>query len=79
MPDKKKHFYGTTTVGEKGQAVIPAQARQKMKIKKGEKLLVFGFGQEMITLVKLEKIEKIASQLADKLELVRKAINSNKK
>jgi AbrB family looped-hinge helix DNA binding protein len=65
-------FYGTTTLGERGQVVIPAKARKKFKLEKGEELLVFGMGKNMITLVKLEKAKEFASQLARKL----KSINS---
>lgn len=34
-------FFGTVTVGERGQIVIPAEARAKYDINAGEKLLVF--------------------------------------
>ncbi len=37
-------FFGTTVVGARGQVVIPAEARKKLKFKVGEKLLVFGMG-----------------------------------
>lgn len=33
-------FYGSVTVGERGQVVIPAEARAEMGIKPGDKLLV---------------------------------------
>ena len=33
-------FYGSVTVGERGQIVIPAEARAAMDIKPGDKLLV---------------------------------------
>ncbi|MDR0499913.1 MAG: AbrB/MazE/SpoVT family DNA-binding domain-containing protein [Coriobacteriales bacterium] len=35
-------LYGTTTVGERGQVVIPAEAREALKIHKGDKFIVFG-------------------------------------
>lgn len=34
-------FLGTTTVGERGQIVIPAEARREYGIEVGDKLLVF--------------------------------------
>jgi len=37
----EKLFYGTVTVGERGQVVIPAEARDKHGIEPGDKLLVF--------------------------------------
>jgi AbrB family looped-hinge helix DNA binding protein len=34
-------FYGAVTVGERGQVVIPAEARKQTGLEPGEKLLVF--------------------------------------
>lgn len=33
-------FFGSVTVGERGQVVIPAEARSELGIKPGDKLLV---------------------------------------
>ncbi len=33
-------FYGSTTVGAKGQVVLPAKLRQELKITAGDKLVV---------------------------------------
>jgi len=38
----KPEFYGSATVGERGQIVLPAKMRKKFNIKAGEKLLVIG-------------------------------------
>ncbi len=73
-----EQFYGTTTIGEKGQIVIPAGARTAMGLKKGEKLLVFGMGHDMIALSKLSKVEQFASHLASKLDAIRTVIKKNK-
>lgn len=35
-------FYGATTVGERGQVVIPAEARRDFDIKPADKLVVLG-------------------------------------
>ncbi len=37
----KDLFYGTVTVGERGQVVIPVEARKRHGIQRGDKLLVF--------------------------------------
>ena len=37
-----RRFYGAVTVSERGQIVIPADARKDFNIKTGDKLLVFG-------------------------------------
>jgi AbrB family looped-hinge helix DNA binding protein len=41
-PPEGKKFYGSVTVSERGQIVIPADARKDFGIKTGDKLLVFG-------------------------------------
>ncbi|MBS1723502.1 MAG: AbrB/MazE/SpoVT family DNA-binding domain-containing protein [Armatimonadetes bacterium] len=33
-------FYGSVTVGERGQVVIPAEARNQLGIKAGDKILI---------------------------------------
>ena len=35
-----KGFYGTATVGERGQLVIPAEARHDLGIQAGDKILI---------------------------------------
>ncbi len=73
--DKKgEKFYGTTSIGEKGQVVIPAEARNAMGLEKGEKLLVFGMGPDMLVVSKLSNLEKFASHLSEKLEAIRDII-----
>lgn len=37
-----RHFFGTTKVGERGQIVIPRDAREVFDIKPGDSLLVVG-------------------------------------
>ena len=83
MPDKKhqlnqKRFYGTANLGEKGQIVIPNEARENMKLEKGDRLLVFGMGEDTIALMKLSQIEKIASHLSEKLKMFDEIIKKTK-
>lgn len=81
MAKNKKNdeqFYGVTTLGEKGQAVIPVEARKSMGIKKGDKLLVFGMGCDMLAFSKLSKVEQFASHLAGRLEAIRGVIKKSK-
>ncbi|MEJ0021962.1 MAG: AbrB/MazE/SpoVT family DNA-binding domain-containing protein [Candidatus Doudnabacteria bacterium] len=70
-------FYGSTTIGEKGQVVIPQQVRETMKLEKGDKLLVFGMGEEMVALAKVSRFEKFEKHLSSKLESIRKIIKEN--
>ena len=42
MENAAPKFYGSTTIGERGQMVIPAEARRDFQITPSTKLLVFG-------------------------------------
>ncbi len=44
MPEhpERKRFYGAITVSDRGQIVIPAEARRDFNIEVGDKLLVLG-------------------------------------
>jgi len=45
-PPRFGKYYGSTTVSERGQIVIPAEARRAMALEAGTKLLIFGAGHE---------------------------------
>lgn len=40
MAKCNEYFYGSATVGERGQIVIPAEARSELGIQPGDKLLI---------------------------------------
>ena len=71
-------FYGTATVGEKGQIVIPQDARKNMKLKKGDRLLVFGMDNDMLAVAKLSHLEKFASHLSKKLKMITEVAKKHK-
>lgn len=58
----EEHFFGSVTVGERGQVVIPAEARKRLDINPGDKLLVMGhpFGKGIV----LAKIDSLRELLA---------------
>ena len=59
-PPEGKRFYGSITVSDRGQIVIPAEARRDFGIEVGEKLLVFGDLEQGLALMKASKlIEKM--------------------
>ncbi|WP_415781506.1 AbrB/MazE/SpoVT family DNA-binding domain-containing protein [Mesobacillus zeae] len=52
---------GTTSMGERGQIVIPAEAREELDIKPGEKFIVFGNKRKgAVILVKAEMFNRFA-------------------
>lgn len=51
VPPKGKHFFGAAVVGERGQIVIPKEAREIFNIKVGDKLLILGDEERGIGIV----------------------------
>jgi AbrB family looped-hinge helix DNA binding protein len=74
---KDKKFYGSTIIGEKGQVVIPKEAREDLKLKKGDKLLVFGMG-DMIALMKFSNLKKFMEYLEKHLKSLKEIIKKEK-
>lgn len=55
-------IFGTTSIGERGQVVIPSEAREELGIKAGEKFVVFGDARKgTVILVKSEIMNKFAN------------------
>lgn len=52
IPPQGKHVFGTVTIGEKGQIVIPVKARKVFGLKPGDTLLVLGDEMQGIALLK---------------------------
>lgn len=74
-PEGKK-FYGSVTVSERGQIVIPAEARKDFNIKSGDKLLVLGDLEQGIAIATLESIQKIMSNSAYFIQMMQSEIGS---
>lgn len=75
MQQGDKRFYGTVTVSERGQIVIPAEARKDFNIKTGDKLLVFGDLNQGLAFA---TVEIMAKNMAGTTELFREIQNTIK-
>lgn len=68
----KGKIYGTATIGERGQVVIPSDLRKELKIKSGDRLMVFAKPEKkMISLMREKDFTDFlhrASQIISKLE-----------
>lgn len=64
MSVKGKHIFGTVRIGEKGQVVIPAEARKMYDFKPGDTLLVLG-DEVGIAMVKNEMFLDFANAVLD--------------
>ena len=71
MKDFEDCFYGSVTVGDRGQVVIPADMRKVLGISAGDRLLVFrhpmGHG---LVLNKIEHLEEIVKSFQEALSRV---------
>ncbi len=65
-------FYGTVTVGERGQIVVPAQARADLDINPGNKLLVFGHPHQIgLMIVNVANVGPIMTFMEQAVERMR--------
>jgi len=62
---KGKYFYGSVKVGERGQIVIPIEARKHFNINSGDQVLVFGDSKKGIAIAKASLLKKFAGKLLD--------------
>ncbi len=73
----KDHFYGAATVGERGQIVIPVEARKKYAIETGDKLLIMGAPHEKgLMLVKIEALREFMTTILSDLQTLEHEIQS---
>ncbi len=59
IPPKGKHIFGTVTVGDKGQLVIPKKAREIFGIAPGDRIVVLGDEAQGLALVREENMLKM--------------------
>ncbi len=65
---KGKHLFGTVKVGEKGQIVIPKEARDLFGIRPGDTLLVLGDDATGIVVSPPDVMQKTAAEIFKKME-----------
>lgn len=63
MPPRGKHLFGTVTVGERWQIVIPKQARELFGIEAGDALLVLGDEEQGLAILKADEFMDRVSML----------------
>ncbi len=57
--DNGKYLFGICKVNDKGQIVIPKDAREVFKIKPGDSLILFGDEEKGLALVKTDVIQEV--------------------
>ncbi len=79
---EKPKFYGSTTVGERGQIVLPSEMRKEFGIRSGEKLVVFGSEKGHIMLMTANAMNKFIEMISEditELRNVRKSVRGPKR
>lgn len=71
-------FYGSTVMGERGQVVIPAEAREEIGIKPGEKLIVLGNKKRgVVILFKSDVMTRFADMMFRKAKFFEEMFSSS--
>ena len=68
MVPKGHYIFGTVKVGERGQIVIPREARAKFDIKAGDTLIVLGDEKWGLAVTKSDVLQKFAADIYKKME-----------
>ena len=71
------HFYGAATVGERGQIVIPVEARKRYNIETGDKILIMGAPHERgLMLIKIDAMREFMNTIIADLQHMEQEIAS---
>jgi AbrB family looped-hinge helix DNA binding protein len=77
----KHEFQGSTTVGERGQIVLPAETRKKHGIYAGDKLLVISHplptGARAITLIESSVLNELLTEMTEHIGQILDAHGKN--
>jgi AbrB family looped-hinge helix DNA binding protein len=76
---KGKYLFGTVKIGERGQIVIPKEARDVFNIKAGDNLLLIGDEEKGIAIVKADLMKDLALKLLENMNNVSDILDSDKK
>jgi AbrB family looped-hinge helix DNA binding protein len=71
-------FYGAVIVGERGQIVIPAEARREMEITPGEKLIIMGgFHGDGLMIIKTKSVAQLLNKFTEQMSLFERMIKES--
>jgi AbrB family looped-hinge helix DNA binding protein len=72
-------FYGATTIGERGQVVVPAEARKDLNLSPSTKVMVFGgpIGEGLL-IVKADSVAEMLAHANKMLSGVEEVLKSGK-
>ena len=65
---KSRRVFGTAKVGDRGQIVIPKEARELFKIRPGDTLLILGEEETGLIVSRPEVLSDIANRMFDSMK-----------
>jgi len=75
----KRKIYGIATLSERGQIVIPQEAREDLNLKAVDKLIVMSFGpKNTLMLIKSDSLLEMFTELSKELAELEKFISNIK-
>ena len=66
--NKQQRVFGTARVGDRGQIVIPKEAREFFGIQPGDTLLILGKNETGLIVTKPETLHNLANQIFQSVE-----------
>ena len=79
MEEAIPKFYGATTIGERGQVVVPAEARKDLNLPPSTKVMVFGglIGEGLL-IVKADSVAEMLARANKMLSGVEEVLKSTR-
>lgn len=75
----KAEFFGSVTIGERGQVVLPVKLRKKFGLKAGDKMLVLAQEEsKMVHIIKADVLGSAIENIYKDLQRFRKKINASR-
>lgn len=73
VKERALKFYGTAVIGERGQIVIPAEARRAAELTPGTRMIVLGGpGGKMLMLAKADSIAEMMTRMMEHMSKLEK-------
>ena len=66
--NRQQRVFGTAKVGDRGQIVIPKEARSFFGIEPGDTLLILGDAESGLIVSKPEVLDQVAAQIVEKMK-----------
>lgn len=71
---KHDKMYGVTTIGTKGQVVIPSEARKDLNLNPGDQLVVMGKFGKVLGLIKSDQLGSLIDMIMEHIPKSEKAL-----